>query len=433
MAEIQPFRAYRYDLGRVGALSDVIAPPYDVIDEKLFRQLREGHSNNIVHVDLPQQRADDRGPDERYARAGRQLKDWLNDGVLKQDTARGFYVYHQEFEVEGRKHLRKGFLARVKLEPPESGVIQPHEETFAGPKLDRLKLMEATRMNLSPVFGMFSDAKNEVQALLDDAIGRQPPCEAVDHLGVVGRIWPVTDQQVLSQVSGLLGPKSVLIADGHHRYETCLTYCQQSLGAAANESGVEPARYTLMMLVGMSDPGLLVLPTHRLVRGLKVTSDDLANRLQTYFDVTAVGAGSSAAQDAWDRLQIEVGQGGLAFGTSDGRWLIARPRDLSVMTELAADHTSDWQQLSFSVLHRLVLGKLFPPPGNGHQIHYVHLLQEVLDAQKAGACDLAALAPPVSVEEVARIAGHGERMPQKSTYFYPKLQTGLVINSLVNN
>src|SRR5262245_15735892 len=168
MAEIQPFRALRYDLGRVGALQDVFAPPYDVIDEAFRRQLAGRHANNIVHLDLPQ--VPDGG--DKYAYAGRLLKDWVRDGVLKQDSARGFYVYHQHFKAEGKKHVRKGFFARVRLEPFSPATIRPHEETFAGPKQDRLKLMEATGVNLSPVFGLFEDPANKVQQLLGSAIGR---------------------------------------------------------------------------------------------------------------------------------------------------------------------------------------------------------------------------------------------------------------------
>ncbi len=172
MAEIQPFRAFRYDLGRVGRLSDVIAPPYDVIDAQFREKLATQHPNNVVNVDMPV------GGEDRYDRAGRMFKDWMRSGILQQDSARGLYVYHQEFEAEGRRHTRRGVFARARLEPFSAGIIQPHEETFAGPKADRLRLMEATAANLSPVFGMFPDEANEVQAVLDEAIGRQPPVEA---------------------------------------------------------------------------------------------------------------------------------------------------------------------------------------------------------------------------------------------------------------
>lgn len=423
MADIQPFRAFRYDLGRVGSLADVIAPPYDVIDDAFRARLVAKHSYNVVNIDLPV-------GEDRYARAGQSFKDWCRDGILKQDSARGFYVYHQDFDVEGQKHTRRGFLARIRLEPFSKLIVQPHEETFAGPKLDRLRLMEATSANLSPTFGLFPDTTHEVQRLLDAAVSRLPPIEATDHLGVVSRLWPVTEQNVISKVSALLAQKPVLIADGHHRYETCLTYRNQVLGDAAEQPGDEPCRFGLMMLVGMSDPGLIVQPTHRLISGCgAVTVDVLQRRIGKHFELIAAGNG----QAAWDRTSIEFGQGSLAFGLADGTWHVARPRDLTIMAELAPEHTETWRGLSVSVLHRLVIGKLFADFQPEFKYEYVHLLSEAVEAQHSRRCDLAVLVPAASVAEVAALANRGEKMPQKSTYFYPKLLTGLVFNPLASN
>lgn len=429
MAEIQAFRAIRYDLGRVGALQDVFAPPYDVIDESFRRRLARQHANNIVHLDLPV--VADGG--DKYAHAGRLLKDWLHNGALKQDSARGLYVYHQHFEAEGKSHVRKGFFARVRLEPFSPTTIRPHEETFAGPKQDRLKLMEATGVNLSPVFGLFEDSENKVQNLLETAVGRQPPLEAVDHLGVVNRLWPVTDQQVISQVTGLMGPKHILIADGHHRYETCLHFRNQTLGDKANLPGDDPVRYTMMVLVSASDPGLIVMPTHRLVQGFQCSLEELKNKLQSCFEIKTVGQGSAAAQACWDQLQIDVGQGGLGFATSDGQWSVARPKEMKRMAELAAEHSPEWRGLSVSILHRLVLGPLLRIAQPPAKLGFVHRVDEVVQAKENGECDLGILVLPVSVAEVDRLAANGEKMTQKSTYFYPKLQTGLVINPLFSN
>src|SRR5947208_3876493 len=185
MADIRGFRAFRYDLGRVGALSDVVAPPYDVIDPALQQRLSDRSPFNAVRVDLNKAEPADTEHENRYTRAARLVKEWVASGVLKQDTARGLYVCHQEYEVEGRRHTRKGFLARVRLEPFGSGRIYPHEETMSGPKEDRLKLMRATGMNLSPVFGVYPDDAGEVQAVLGEAVRRSLPIEATDHLGTV--------------------------------------------------------------------------------------------------------------------------------------------------------------------------------------------------------------------------------------------------------
>src|SRR5262249_47854316 len=201
----------------------------------------------------------------------------------------GLYVYHQEFEVEGRRYTRRGFMARVRLEPFGTGRIYPHEETMSGPKADRLKLFRATAMNLSQIFGLYPDADGAVQSQLDAAVGRALPLEATDHLGVVSRLWPVTDQQVVSAVTGLMGPKPVFIADGHHRYETALRYLEERREAGTVADGEAAPNFVLMMMVSMSDPGLVILPTHRLVSGLPaVTAEQLHSHLSKHFEMERV-------------------------------------------------------------------------------------------------------------------------------------------------
>src|ERR1043165_422344 len=220
MADIQAFRAHRYDLARVGNLCDVIAPPYDVIDSALQQTLYDRSPYNVIRLILNKETPADNENDNRYTRAAQTLRDWTRDGILAQDSARSLYVYQQEFEAEGKRYTRKGFMARVRLEKFGEGRIYPHEETLAGPKADRLKLFRSTAMNLSQIFGMYPDEKGEVQAKLDAAIARALPIQATDHLGVVSKLWPITDQHISSAVASLLGPKPIFIADGHHRYET---------------------------------------------------------------------------------------------------------------------------------------------------------------------------------------------------------------------
>ncbi|MCA9266879.1 MAG: DUF1015 domain-containing protein, partial [Planctomycetales bacterium] len=227
MPDIQAFRGLRYDLGHVGSLSDVIAPPYDVIDKDLQEQLYKRHPANVVRLILNREEPGDDEQNNKYTRAARFLKNWRSDGVLQADPDPAVYVYHQEFEAEGQRHVRRGFMCRVKLEPFGTGKIYPHEETHSGPKADRLKLTQACQANLSQIFGLFPDEENAAQELLEAAVAGAAPLEATDHLGVVHRMWPVTDVQVLSQLEGIMGPKPVFIADGHHRYETACNYRQQ--------------------------------------------------------------------------------------------------------------------------------------------------------------------------------------------------------------
>jgi uncharacterized protein (DUF1015 family) len=436
MADIRAFRAFRYDLGRVGALSDVIAPPYDVIDPALQQALYDRSPYNVIRLILNKEEPTDTEADNRYTRAARTLRDWQDDGVLRQDSARSFYVYHQEFEVEGRRYTRRGFLARVRLEPFGTGRIYPHEETLAGPKADRLKLFRATAMNLSPVFGLYPDPEGAVQAQLDTAVGRSLPLQATDHLGVVSRLWPVSDQHAGSALTGLLGPKPVFIADGHHRYETGLRYLEERRAAGEVRDDEAAANFILMMLVSMSDPGLVILPTHRLVSGLPaVTADRLRELLAPHFRLETVGRGEQGARDAWDLIEADGGQEVLGFGTvADGVWQVGRFQAAQRMDHLAADHSPAWRNLAVSVLHVLVLGQVLPAGlGGKPECRYVHLLREVNEDVAAKRCQLAVLVPPASMGHVEQIAGNLEKMPPKSTYFYPKLLSGLVFNSLKGN
>ncbi len=328
MADVRAFRAFRYDLGRVGALSDVIAPPYDVIDPALQQALYDQNPYNVIRLILNKEEPGDNETDNRYSRAARFLRDWQRDDILVQDSARGLYVYYQDFEVEGRRYTRRGFLARVRLEPFGTGRIYPHEETLAGPKADRLRLFHATGMNLSPVFGLYPDPGDEVIQHLDALVSRSLPLQATDHLGVVSRLWPVTDQHVVSAVTGLLGPKPVFIADGHHRYETGLRYLEERRAAGEVRDDEAAANFILMMLVSMSDPGLIILPTHRLVSGLPdVTADRLAAILGQHFQLERVGQGEQGARDTWELIEADGSQELLGFGTvADGVWQTARFR-----------------------------------------------------------------------------------------------------------
>ena len=439
MPSIASFRGLRYDPKHVGTLSQVIAPPYDVIDAPLQARLYEQHPANVVRLELNRPEPDDVDATARYARAARFLKAWREQGVLMQEPAAALYVYHQAFDVAGRAFVRRGVMARVRLERFGTGNIHPHEETLSGPKQDRLLLTRACRANLSQVFGLYPDPVGEVQAELDRAVAGQPPVEATDHLGVRSCLWPMTDETVAARVAGLLGPRPVFIADGHHRYETACTYRGEVAAEYAREhDGAplptdHPANFVLMMLVGMSDPGLIVLPTHRLFAAPAVASAaDLAARLGDCFTVERAGEGPFDAENVWAEIDLEQEQGTLGLYTAGDRaWSLARitPAGRARMEKVAADHGPAWRSLGVAILHRLVIGELLgaqeiPTPT------YVHQVREVVAGLEAGGYSLAALVMPASLDDIRAVSQTGERMPAKSTYFYPKLASGLVFNPL---
>lgn len=438
MPEIQAFRAVRYNLGHVGSLSDVVAPPYDVIGSELQDGLYRKHPCNVIRLDLNRiEPGDDDEANNRYTRAAKFYRQWQSEGVLFTEADPAIYVYHQQFEIEGRTYLRRGFLARMRLSRFGEGLVFPHEETMPGPKLDRLMLTVVTKANLSPIFGLYPDAQNEAQNVLEAAVAGQTPIVAHDHLGVEHRLWPMTDVGVISQLAGIMGPKPLFIADGHHRYETACNYRDQVYDSGFLSPN-HPANYTLMMCVSMEDPGLSIMPTHRLFRAgpagqLRLTSEQLTARLRPCFDTVAGGAGIERASSLWDEMLVEDRQDTLGlFTAADGQWTVARLTEAgrARMAELAADHSPQWQALGVALLHRLVIDDLLSGGAELPRPSYVHLIDEVQQGLRDGDFPLAALVMPATVEHVRQISMSGERMPAKSTYFYPKLLTGLVFNPL---
>jgi uncharacterized protein (DUF1015 family) len=303
---------------------------------------------------------------------------------------------------------------------------------MSGPKADRLLLTQATRCNLSQIFGLYPDPEAAAQEILEAAITDQIPLEAVDHLGVVHRMWPMTDVRVISRLTGAMSGKPVFIADGHHRYETACNYRDQ-LAAAGPAPATHPANFVLMMCVGMSDPGMVVMPTHRLFRGLPaMSSADLIARLGESFTCRLAGEGGDLAPTVWDQIDSEGEQGTLGFfAEADQRWVTARitPAGRARLAKVASDHSDLWRDLGVAILHRLVIDTLLTAP-DLPKPHYVHLVDEVVQRLDTGDFPLAALVMPATLDHIEGMSQELERMPAKSTYFYPKLLSGLVINPL---
>jgi uncharacterized protein (DUF1015 family) len=433
MPEIQAFRGLRYDLGHVGSLSDVIAPPYDVIGTELQDQLYKKHPANVVRLILNRQEPGDDEQNNRYTRAAQFLNNWRSEGVLFAESHPAIYVYHQVFESGGQTVTRRGFMARCRLERFGEGNIYPHEETMSGPKADRLLLTKACRANLSQIFGIFPDPQSEVQNLLEKATAGATPLEATDHLGVVHRMWPVTDVAAISAVTGLMTRKPIFVADGHHRYETACNYRDELVASRGPLEAHHPANFVLMMCIGASDPGLLVLPTHRLFRGgAGLTAAKLAAAVDGCFELVPAGKGPAKATEVWEEIETAGDQGTLGlFTKEDNQWTLAKITSTGrqKLAALAEEHSDDWRGLGVSILHRLLVenlldGTAWPKP------RYVHLVEEVVDNLKTNDFPLAALVMPATVDHIRSVSQHGERMPAKSTYFYPKLLGGLVINPL---
>ncbi|MEM9186143.1 MAG: DUF1015 domain-containing protein [Planctomycetota bacterium] len=464
MPHIEAFRGVRYDLGRVGSLSNVVAPPYDVIDTELNQKLQAKHPFNAVRLILPEDAVGDQplgeGPAgggplgngasvNRYTRAARRFRQWRRDGVLFDEGDPAVYVCHQTYAAGGATYTRRGFMCRVRLSRFGEGLVHPHEETHGGAKADRLNLWRACRANLSQIFGLYPDAENTAPALLDAAIAGATPLEATDHLGVVNRLWPVTDVETIARLQALVGPKPLYIADGHHRYETACDYRDEVAEAHGGELPPDhPANFVLAMAVSMSDPGMIVQPTHRLFRGLpEMNAATLTQRLGAAFTTEPVGRGPEAAPAVWELIELEDEQQSLALYTAgDNQWTMCRltAAGSRAMAAAAADKSDDWRGLGVSLLHRLVVHQLLGYDG-GEAPKYVRSIEEVVDGLEHGEAagrdltgqlatggrfNLAALVMPASLDDVRAVSDRGERMPAKSTYFYPKVLSGLVFNPL---
>ena len=434
MPNIQPFEGLRYNLAQIGSLSDVVAPPYDVIDPALQDALYEKHPNNVVRLILNKMLPTDDEQNNRYTRSARELKNWKEEGVLQKDSKPAIYVYHEVFTANGQEYTRKGFMCGCEAVPFGEGMVFPHEITMSGPKLDRLMLTTACKTNFSQIFGLYPDEKNEVQNLLEEATLNLTPLEATDHLGVIHRMWVVDDQEVVAKVVEMMGPKPIFIADGHHRYETACNYRKQ-----VREQGLlttdHPANHVLMVCVAMEDPGLIVLPTHRLFRNVKEFSqEDLFALLGDTFAITTVGEGPAAAAKAWTMIEMQEDQGTMALYTGkDRKWSLIRQTEAgrAKMDEVAAERQPEWRALGVAVLHRLVIDTLLGLEGHDKP-KYVHEVAEVVEnlENKADEFPLAALVSPATVAQIQELSLVRERMPAKSTYFYPKLITGFVFKPL---
>lgn len=437
MADIEPLLGWRYDSASVGNLSDVTAPPYDVINPQEQKALYELHPCNVVRLILNREEVGDKDDNTRYERAANFLRHWKSEGVLQQEREDSVYVYHQDFEWEGVSYSRKGFLAKIRLEEIGTGNVFPHEQTLPGPKKDRLSLLEATKTNLSPIFGLYPDSENEIQETLEVISRSSTPIEIRDENNVNHRMWIIDDRDAISSVRDLMLSRSIFIADGHHRYETACKYREVLTEQLGELPENHPANYVLMMFVGMNDPGLAILPTHRIFSGISDLSvEKLKSILEPHFEIEIHQAAPDEINQIWELVETDSSSSIMAFGIPGSNdWILARfKEDSEIMDELAPDRCLQWQKLGVALLHQLVLSHLLKDHHTEDSLkwRYVHKIEEISEAvsTEESETSLVCLVPAATMEDVQIIAQQRETMPPKSTYFYPKLLSGLVFNDL---
>lgn len=433
MADIHAFRAIRYPQKDQ---SNLVAPPYDILDAPDKAALLKKSDRNIVAIDLPHTPPKEAGPDSAYAAAATTLTNWLKDGTLKQDDKPAIYVYHQHFRVEHRDFIRKMFFARLRLEEFGQGHVFPHEQTFGGPKEDRLKLTRATRCNVSPIFGLYTDPANTIAAILDAAATRDPDVRAsLDN--VESRLWIVSDQAAIEKVRTMMKDKSIFIADGHHRYGTALNY-RKEVAAAKSLAPDDPVNFVLCVFASMEDPGAIIQPTDRVLLDVPDLAAKLEAALADTFNFTHLhsskpGEGALFAANATQALLPRTSPQAIGlFDGPTGRSSILTPKDPDFLKQLEPSRAPAWRKLSYTILHRYILDEVIIPKllnGKPPTIHYIRKLEDTVAEAKQHR-GLAFLMQPCTMTELREVCTAGELMPQKTTYFYPKLATGLVLNPL---
>jgi uncharacterized protein (DUF1015 family) len=437
MARIEPFRALRYDSGRLPDLAAVVTPPYDVIPPEAQLRYRQRHPYNFVRLILAREDPPDETGRDRYDRAGRAYRDWQRSGVLRRDPAPALYLYEQSFAIAGRRLRRRGFLAALRLEAYEAGVVFPHERTFSRHKDDRLRLMRTCPANLEAILGFYAGPAAPVTELLERGMTPPPSVALTDEEGESHRLWPLTDPDEIRLLQAALADRPVFIADGHHRYETALQFRDERRRqtGAAGESD-----FVLTNLIHAEDPGLLILPTHRILRQPPgVSGPALRAGLERRFQVTEVPIDPVRPAAALQAVLADLsaaGQERPVFALYAGGSSILRLalQDEGAIHALAAEGQPEcaWR-LPVAVLHRLVIEELFGIAGAGAGDESLGYTRDALEAFRAvadGGAHAALFLNPPRVEDVRAIASEGGRMPHKSTYFYPKVLSGLVVRPL---
>ncbi|HJT22575.1 MAG TPA: DUF1015 domain-containing protein [Nitrospira sp.] len=436
MAQIIPFRGMLYDPDRVGSVRDVVAPPYDIIDAAGQQALHDRHPQNIIRLELGVDQPGDGPASNRYTRAAATLKEWIKTGALKRDREPAVYYHTIDYlppssSSSAPKKTLRGFLVTTKLEPLDSGHIYPHENTRAAAKTDRLNLLEACKANFSPIWLLYSDPHNAILGLLEHAVKGTPArIDFEDDAGCRQRLWAVTDRAVLDQIVHALSGKPLFIADGHHRYETALNYQRLRRQQSGSPSDIQPYDAVLMLLAPLEDPGLTVLPTHRVVTTPLPPYSKIVESLGEQFDLTDfpfTAATTWAARAQFIESLRMKGRTAPTFG------LAVRGENRYVTLSLKPAHRPDATaspraKLDVSLLQQLVVTVLCPTQKEQEAILYTKDDHEALDWAANGTGTAALLLNATKVGEVQAVATAGERMPHKSTYFYPKPLTGLVIN-----
>jgi uncharacterized protein (DUF1015 family) len=407
MAVVTSFRGFRYNPEKIENLKKVLAPPYDVISLEEQEELYGVSPYNVVRLILSKCEGE-----EKYIKAGETFRDWIADEILIQDAEPSIYPYHQEFDLDGRKIKRKGFIATVRIEDFSSKIILPHERTFPKPKMDRLKLTLACKANLSPVFSIYSDPEGSIEKAIDKHIDDEPLIDSLYKDGVRNKLWKNSDRDLLSKIKTTMSDYNLLIADGHHRYETALEYRNLQKNNSGTGSGERPYEYVMMYLSRAEDNGLLINPTHRVLRNLaSLDLEDFIQKIGERFNIK--------------RIDFKE-----AVSSMGRREFIILSKDTENVFKVSPKtlYPESFKNLAVMLLHNVVLREIITEEKS--EMLYTKSIKEVSELVKSGRYILGFILPPLTALDIFEVVLADEKLPHKTTYFYPKILSGLVFNPL---
>lgn len=416
MVEIREFKGIQYDKDKIEDMEKVITQPYDKISEEMQDEYYDDSEHNYCRLILPKE-------ENRYEKAASRLREWLREEILKKEDEPGIYVYYSDFEVLGEKYTRKGFISAVKLHPFEEGIVLPHEETHKGPKIDRLNMLRATEKNLEPGFMLYTDPEHETIDLFDKIAEGEPLYEATDGYGVHNRVWKIEDKEMIDKVKNVLNGEQVVIADGHHRYETAVNYRNEMREKNPDYSDDEAFNWRMTYMVPVEDPGLVVLPGHRLLLQNEFKPEHL-EELKNYFDIKKIDIDENKKflKDNNDTSSFVLYDGDKTYG------LRLKSRD-AVDDLLSEEYSDDYKELDVVVLRDIIFEKVMKT-GELHideGISYERWGKDAIQRVDDGEATVAFLVNATKPEQVLKVSKNEERMPQKSTDFYPKVDSGFVM------
>ncbi len=436
MAKVIPFRGMRFNTEKFSNLNDVTAPPYDIIPPEKQQELYNGNENNIIRIDFGVDFNTDTETENRYTRSGAFLKEWIENEVLIREDKPAFYIYEQIFSLNDGKpaHSLKGILSLVELREFAEGVVLPHEFTISKAKTDRLNLMRTTAANISPIYSLYLDDEETISRVIEENSECAPDLTFETDEEVKQNIWIIKDEEVLNKLTALFENKQLFIADGHHRYETALNYRKERHETEGTPIGTADYDYIMMMLVSISNSGLFVFPTHRLIRDIpQFDETTLVSLLTEDFSVAKIHfTEGNYADIITERLAKTIDEKLIALYTGEDYYYLLKLKSFEPIDNEITDMSDAYRHLDVTVLHKLILEKFMgideENMRNQKNLFYLREATDAVQAVKNKEAQCAFLINPTKVSEIREVALENEKMPQKSTYFWPKLVTGIVIN-----